>query len=200
MTAPQDPFAAPDPDRAGAPAAPSGYGPGGEGAPRWDAPPAGDPTPYAAPPGYGSTPGFGTPPAYGAQAGGAHPIPGGMPPYAPWSRRVGAALVDGLMTGLVAFAFGLVTPGLGDLANLVLFLIFLYLLGTTGQTPGKRLLGIMVLREADGTPLGFPLAVGRAICHILDAIPLLLGFLWPLWDDKKQTFADKVVKSVAVRA
>jgi len=35
--------------------------------------------------------------------------------------------------------------------------------------------------------------------HILDALPLFLGFLWPIWDAKKQTFADKIIKSVVVK-
>jgi uncharacterized RDD family membrane protein YckC len=34
---------------------------------------------------------------------------------------------------------------------------------------------------------------------VLDGV-LYLGYLWPLWDPRKQTFADKIVGSVVVRA
>jgi uncharacterized RDD family membrane protein YckC len=32
----------------------------------------------------------------------------------------------------------------------------------------------------------------------VDAIICYIGFLFPLWDSKKQTIADKIVKSVVV--
>lgn len=71
--------------------------------------------------------------------------------------------------------------------------------GNTGQTPGKKAMGIRVVREMNGQPLGFGLALGRKFCHILDS-PCCVGFLWPLWDEKRQTFADKVVATVVVKA
>ena len=81
-----------------------------------------------------------------------------------------------------------------------LFLWVAHQEGTTGQTPGKRTLGIRVIREADGQVLGFGMAVVRKLCHILDSAACYLGFLWPLWDDKKQTFADKIISTVVVQA
>jgi uncharacterized RDD family membrane protein YckC len=71
--------------------------------------------------------------------------------------------------------------------------------GSTGQTPGKRIVGIRLLREYDGSTLGFGLAFGRRLLHVLDALPCYLGYLWPLWDDKKQTFADKCVHTVVIK-
>ncbi|MEV7179089.1 RDD family protein [Kitasatospora sp. NPDC093679] len=71
--------------------------------------------------------------------------------------------------------------------------------GTTGQTPGKKMVNIRVLREADGQPLGFGMAFVRKICHAVDGI-CCLGYLWPLWDAKKQTFADKIMSSVVVKS
>lgn len=70
--------------------------------------------------------------------------------------------------------------------------------GITGQTPGKKMLGIRLVREATGQPLGFGAAFLRRLCHALDGI-CCVGFLWPLWDDKRQTFADKVTGSVVVK-
>ncbi|MCI0386435.1 RDD family protein [Streptomyces sp. CNQ085] len=71
--------------------------------------------------------------------------------------------------------------------------------GRTGQTPGKKALRISLLREADGQPLGFGMAFVRKLAHILDGAACYIGYLWPLWDGKKQTFADKVVNSVVVK-
>jgi uncharacterized RDD family membrane protein YckC len=71
--------------------------------------------------------------------------------------------------------------------------------GATGQTPGKRIAGIRLLREYDGATLGFGLAFGRRLLHILDNLACFLGWLWPLWDAKKQTFADKVTRTVVIK-
>ncbi len=38
----------------------------------------------------------------------------------------------------------------------------------------------------------------RDLAHVLDSLPFYIGWLWPLWDTKRQTFADKVVKTVVV--
>ena len=40
----------------------------------------------------------------------------------------------------------------------------------------------------------------RKLAHILDALPCYVGYLWPLFDAKKQTFADKVMNTVVVRS
>jgi hypothetical protein len=36
------------------------------------------------------------------------------------------------------------------------------------------------------------------LAHILDSLPCYLGYLWPLWDAKRQTFADKVMGTVVI--
>ncbi|UFS95226.1 RDD family protein [Nocardia huaxiensis] len=89
-----------------------------------------------------------------------------------------------VLAGLVAFAAGL---------------YFIYLEGKTGQTPGKKMVGIRLVREADGQPLGFGYAFLRRLCHIVDSLPCYIGYLWPIWDPKKQTFADKIMNTIVVK-
>ncbi|MEU9500201.1 RDD family protein [Streptomyces sp. NPDC048196] len=71
--------------------------------------------------------------------------------------------------------------------------------GSTGQTPGKKALGIRLVKEATGQPIGFGMAFVRKLCHILDGF-CCLGYLWPLWDEKSQTFADKIAGTVVVKS
>ncbi|WP_354640961.1 RDD family protein [Kitasatospora camelliae] len=99
------------------------------------------------------------------------------------------------------------TPGaaiavmaLGALVAIVLGFWLLYQEGKTGQTPGKKMVNIRVVRESDGQPLGFGMAFVRKLCHILDSFACYLGWLWPIWDAKKQTFADKVMSTVVVKS
>ena len=75
-----------------------------------------------------------------------------------------------------------------------------YLGGTTGQSLGKKVLGIRLVSEETGQPIGMLMAFLRDICHIVDSIFCYVGWLFPLWDAKRQTLADKIVKTVGVPA
>lgn len=89
-----------------------------------------------------------------------------------------------------------------------------------GQTPGKQALGIRVAFP-DGKPVdwgeallrevvikGLLLGVAGAIASFVTfflfgagfAIPYILDFLWPLWDDENRAVHDMVINSRVVRA
>jgi uncharacterized RDD family membrane protein YckC len=123
------------------------------------------------------------------------------PPLANWPKRAVGALIDGVIVSVPYWV--LIKLGSFGLALVVLTAgtaYLQYLQGKTGQTPGKRVMHTKLLREADGLPLGFGVAFGRALLHIVDVLPCLVGFAWPWWDAKKQTFADKIVESVVIEA
>ncbi len=73
-----------------------------------------------------------------------------------------------------------------------------------GQTAGKMMLGIRVRDEWTNGPIGYGRAFGRWIMPALFWtffwIPGILDSLWPLWDTKRQTFHDKIARSLVVRA
>jgi uncharacterized RDD family membrane protein YckC len=148
--------------------------------------------------------------------------------YAGWGARVVAYLVDYLIVGLVPtilyFVGGAMSAGtttydpntgaftttggsgggtvlelLGGLLSLAGWIWVAYLEGTKGQSIGKKTVNIRVVREADGQLLGFGPAVVRKLAHVLDGI-CCIGYLWPLWDAKKQTFADKIMNTVVVKS
>jgi len=68
--------------------------------------------------------------------------------------------------------------------------------GRTGQSWGKQALKLRLLSESTGQPIGAGMAFVRDLAHIVDSLACYLGWLWPLWDAKRQTFADKLVKTV----
>ncbi len=72
--------------------------------------------------------------------------------------------------------------------------------GRTGQTIGKRALGVKVLDSRTGVPIGTGRAIGRYFAKFLSAIPCGLGYFWMLWDPAKQTWHDKIVRSYVVTA
>lgn len=123
--------------------------------------------------------------------------------YANWGQRVGAYLIDAaplIVLEIIALIIGKVP------VSLLLWLVALawwvynrgYLAGTTGQSWGKKVLNLRLIGEETGQPIGFGMALVRDICHFVDAIICYVGFLFPLWDAKKQTLADKIVKTLVL--
>jgi uncharacterized RDD family membrane protein YckC len=88
--------------------------------------------------------------------------------------------------------------GVGILVNLLYFGWFEG--GPAGQTPGKKLVGIRVIRFDTGGPLGWGKAMLRYLASILSGIVIGLGYLWMLWDREKQTWHDKLTETVVVPA
>ena len=73
-----------------------------------------------------------------------------------------------------------------------------YRQGTTGSSLGKSVMKIKVVSEVTGQPIGFGMSVVRQIAHFIDAIICFIGFLFPLWDAKRQTLADKIMTTVVL--
>jgi uncharacterized RDD family membrane protein YckC len=154
------------------------------------------------------------PPSSDPWSGGGNQGPPTGPPLASWGQRVGAYLIDtligvgivlaGLLLGVIG---GAVSDALrvfflvaGYIAQIVFLFWNLVRQGKTGQTIGKGVLNIRLVRLDGINPPGAGLSIGRAFLHIVDQIPCYLGYLWPLWDDKRQTFADKILNTVVVNA
>lgn len=73
--------------------------------------------------------------------------------------------------------------------------------GPSGQTVGKKALSIRVVDAATGGPIGAGRALGRYLFKsFISGNLCALGYLWSLWDGRKQTWHDKVVASVVVKA
>jgi uncharacterized RDD family membrane protein YckC len=130
--------------------------------------------------------------------------------YASWIQRVGAYLVDALCAApfsVLALVLGRGTDGTLNAFYWVFSLLALvvsgynrwFQAGKTGQSWGKRALGLRLVGEQTGQPIGAGMAFVRDLAHIVDAVICYIGFLFPLWDAKKQTLADKIVKTLVVR-
>ena len=97
---------------------------------------------------------------------------------------------------------GAIAGGIALIVIGILVTAFLYVraMGKTGQTWGARIVGVKVIDERTGAPIGFGRALGRSLfANIFSSSIFYLGYLWMLWDDKKQTWQDKVVNSVVVK-
>ena len=142
-------------------------------------------------------------------------LPG--PPYAAWSRRVIASLLDGALGSGVAFlAVGAPAsslPFLGEWFSdsqypgvptwtdsgwaIGTVLVAVVMQAYLGATPGKLVMGLAVVRELDARPVGLVRTVVRYVLHLVDAI-LFIGFLRPLWHAERRTFADSLASTLVL--
>jgi Mce-associated membrane protein len=120
---------------------------------------------------------------------------------APWHVRVGAFAVDVLpaiaVITTMALVYFTVPPRSAwwwvciSVAALVILLMLvnrLLLPTVTGWSLGRAFFGISVVRR-DGEATGPWGLLLRDLVHLLDTASVV-GWLWPLWDSRRRTFAD----------
>lgn len=122
--------------------------------------------------------------------------------------RLGAAIIDGflLIIALIIAATLLLSAGDGMPVQIYQFVSLALPVGyywyfwtrREGQTPGKFALGIRVIK-ADGTPISDTDAVIRAIGYQVSAMLCGLGFIWAIFDKRRQTWHDKLARTYVVR-
>jgi len=146
------------------------------------------------------------------------PAPAPAEPYAHWWRRAVATLLDTLLQlpfGVASAIGTAMTKGTGTPTSTVIAGLVISIAasvgslwfgiwnqyvrqGRVGASLGKMCVGILVLSERDARPIGGWMTFLRAWVHLVDLLSLGLGYLWPLWDRKRQTFADKLMSTVVL--
>jgi uncharacterized RDD family membrane protein YckC len=132
-----------------------------------------------------------------------------------YTTRVGASLIDSVLQGFPTGIALIVTisistnPKYSDSAGLPLTLGFIasaviWFLnrvvqqGRTGQSLGKKMTGSRVISIQTGELIGFGPNLGREICAYFFNYLCFINLLWPLWDEKQQTWHDKIVNDIVV--
>ncbi len=140
-----------------------------------------------------------------------------VPKYSNWSDRLNAYMIDALVIQLLPALLYLVAALTGNsvtgptgttstpttigkvLMGIALALALTLWVwnrgirqGKTGQSIGKKIIGIHLINATTGAPVGVGTALLRDLCHLTDWI-FGIGFLRPLWDSQRQTFSDKIV-------
>jgi uncharacterized RDD family membrane protein YckC len=200
------------------------------------APPPGPQAPSA--PGQQPSPGPEAAPGYGGPVppgGWQEPVarqPGDQAwvgrPLASWGSRVGAQLLDALILVipsaiLIALVLGVFLAGSdvgGVITAIIAFLLYIVVAlfyapvlmaregPRNGQTWGKQILGITVIRDnGEQIELGFGFLREFVVKNLLfgviggffAGIPTLVDYLWPLWDDENRCLHDMVVSTHVIR-
>jgi uncharacterized RDD family membrane protein YckC len=167
---------------------------------------------------YGLQPYNPTQPGYNPYHQGGYgfaPLGGGQ--LAGWGSRVGASLLDSLIAFIPipigAIAAVAISGNLeqlnsaGQTAMAIGYIAYFVLIiwnriirqGRTGQSIGKKIVGLKVVAASTGQPLGVGKCLGREVCAIIFSNFCFLNLLWPLWDKQHQTWHDKVVADIVVK-
>lgn len=133
---------------------------------------------------------------------------------ATWTDRAKAAMIDLAVPAAIVLAGVAMTAvlprlhyyGLGPWAmGLAIAAAAAYVVrnlvhqGYTGQTVGKERLGLTLVRKNDGLPVGVRASLVRYALHTVDTVPGFAGWLVPLWNPTRQTFADQLSTTVVAR-
>jgi uncharacterized RDD family membrane protein YckC len=130
-------------------------------------------------------------------------------------RRVLATIVDGIVLGVlfavVSILFGesstsgtSVNFSMGTFPTLGFFILamayYILMEGYLGQTLGKMLLGIKVVREDTGEVPGIRVAAIRSVLRIVDGLfSYLVAFVTVLISGKNQRLGDMAAHTLVVR-
>ncbi len=109
-------------------------------------------------------------------------------------KRLIAAFIDGILFG----GLGLGCHNGGFSAFWIIYETIL-VSQWDGYTIGKKIVGIHVVTTS-GRKVDVLQAFIRAISQILSSICFGLGYFWMLWDEKSQTWHDKIADTFVVEA
>jgi uncharacterized RDD family membrane protein YckC len=109
-------------------------------------------------------------------------------------QTVGGVVVTCTEPTATTAAIGLVLT----LAGIIGFLILYCTMASRRGSIGHRATGIRIVDARTGTPVGAWRVFGRRLASYLSSLACYLGFLWPLWDQRKQTWHDMIAKTVVV--
>lgn len=133
--------------------------------------------------------------------------------YAGFWRRVVAAILDGLVLGIVTVPLNLAlgggsdvgsdqmaySPAASSIGTALSWLYYALMESSAKQaTLGKMAMGIMVT-DLEGRRIGFGKATGRYFAKILSALILLIGFLMVAFTARKQGLHDILAGTLVVK-
>lgn len=123
--------------------------------------------------------------------------------FASLPSRIVALLIDSILFGIITGAlYPLIrNPGVEGLLGTVLAaeLQWYFLTKYNGQTPGKMLLDIRIVKT-DGSPLTSSDALVRYLGYLLNTALLGMGWLWAFFDKDQQGLHDKLAHTYVVKA
>ncbi|MBI4091291.1 RDD family protein [candidate division WWE3 bacterium] len=134
------------------------------------------------------------------------------PRYGSFIERLAAFLIDLVVVivigTVVGFVFGLAEALLkvefvklisGPVGYLIAWGYPIYFIGSSGATLGKRVLKLKVTKADGSQPTYVDAVLRELVGKSISALILFIGYLFVLWDPKKQALHDKIANTVVIK-
>lgn len=122
--------------------------------------------------------------------------------YSSKVMRMAAATFDSILVSVVAFLIFLPigeTNGYNFVSGVLSVIYSVVSLKSFSKTFGKHLFGLKVVKE-DGESLSWMnILIRETVGKLLSAIVIGIGYLWILFDSKRQGWHDKLAKTVVIQ-
>ncbi len=134
-----------------------------------------------------------------------------------WIRLL-AYVLDSLLLGVIimviyipaGFIIGpmaMRNPGLAMAITSLVFLLvsvlsilyILYFWAVKGATPGKKIIGLKIIREDGVEPMGWGKAALRLLGYILSGMIMYIGFIMIAFTDRKRGLHDMIAGTLVVK-
>ena len=121
--------------------------------------------------------------------------------------RLIAYLIDSVIIFLISLLIGIMASSgrsvLDTGESFVYILFILYTIGmwvfAGGATIGKKIMGIKIV-TVSGSSIGLGRAILRLVGYFFSGLFFGLGYLWIIWDEKKQGFHDKITGTIVIKS
>ena len=115
--------------------------------------------------------------------------------------RLIAVIIDTLILLIPNIIFFAAIGGVaGNVLSFILGAAYaIYFWSSTGQTPGKKVMKLQVVKADGGAILSPGEAVVRYIGTVISAIPIGLGYFWVIWDPKHEAWHDKIAGTKVIK-
>lgn len=121
--------------------------------------------------------------------------------------RLIAYLIDAAIVGIAPWIIVFIAFAIAPILGFLLVLVWIaaalgynyYFWTTTGQTPGKKIMGLKVVRADNGGILDPQTAILRYVGYIVSGMVIYLGFLAILWDPQHDGWHDKIAKTKVIK-
>jgi uncharacterized RDD family membrane protein YckC len=120
---------------------------------------------------------------------------------ADFGTRLVAWLIDGVIIGVPAFILMMLLPVMLIyplvIAASVAYQIYFWT--TTGQTYGKKVMGLKVVSAETGELLTYSEGAIRYVGYLVSGVALYIGYLWVIWDPQHDAWHDKIAKTKVIK-
>ena len=115
--------------------------------------------------------------------------------------RLIAVIIDAVILIIPNFIINLVIGGpIAIILQVLLGSAYaIYFWTNSGQTPGKKVMKLKVVKADGGGLLDMGGAVTRVVGTWISGIAIGLGYLWVIWDPKHEAWHDKIAKTKVIK-